>query len=136
MTFVGSPRSPAGCLFTSLPAFFVPARVNEDALGYQMLPKVLADIIDAPQTPWVTTSPDNQWLLFLELPGLPSIEEVAQPELRLAHLRMNSRDNGHSRQNNAAGPARVFSLTGFACRVGRDRARWTEADPDGENGVR
>ena len=72
-------------------------------LTYQMPSQVLADIIDAPQTPWVSLSPDNGWMLFMERPGLPSIEEVAQPELRLAGLRINPRDNGQSRQNNAVG---------------------------------
>ena len=76
---------------------------DEDPQGYQMPPQVLADIIDAPQTPWVSISPDNQWMLFLERPGLPSIEEVAQPELRLAGLRINPLTNGRSRQNNAVG---------------------------------
>ena len=42
-------------------------------------------------------------MLFLERPGLPSIEEVAQPELRLAGLRINPRTNGPSRQGNAVG---------------------------------
>ncbi len=41
--------------------------------GYMMPPQVLADIIDAPQTPWVALSPDNQWMMFIERPGLPSI---------------------------------------------------------------
>lgn len=75
----------------------------QDETGYQMPPQILADIIDAPQTPWVSISPDNQWMMFLERPGLPSIEEVAQPELRLAGLRINPRTNGPSRQGNAVG---------------------------------
>jgi dipeptidyl aminopeptidase/acylaminoacyl peptidase len=88
---------PLLCLILPLSA------VAQEDVGYQMPPQVLADIIDAPQTPWVTTSPDNRWLLLLERPGLPSIEEVAQPELRLAGLRINPRSNGPSRQNNAVG---------------------------------
>ncbi len=71
--------------------------------GYQMPPQVLADIIDAPQTPWVALSPNNEWMMFIERPGLPSIEEVAQPELRLAGLRINPRTNGRSRQTSGNG---------------------------------
>ncbi len=66
-------------------------------LNYQMPAQVLADIIDAPPTPGVSLSPDNKWLLHLERPGYPPIAEVAQPELRLAGLRINPRSNGPSR---------------------------------------
>jgi dipeptidyl aminopeptidase/acylaminoacyl peptidase len=83
----------------SLPA---PA-LAADSLDYQMPPKVLADIMDAPPTPGVYLSPDKEWLLMLERPGLPSIEEVAQPELRLAGLRINPRNNGPSRTWNMNG---------------------------------
>jgi dipeptidyl aminopeptidase/acylaminoacyl peptidase len=73
------------------------AQDETTALAYQMPPQVLADIIDAPPTPGVSISPDNQWLLHLERPGYPPIAEVAQPELRLAGLRINPRSNGPSR---------------------------------------
>jgi len=74
-----------------------PVAGQGDALTYQLPPQVLVDIIDAPPTPGVSLSPDNQWLLFLERPGSPPIAEVAQPELRLAGLRINPRSNGPSR---------------------------------------
>ncbi len=70
----------------------------EEPLAYQMPPKVIADIIDAPPTPAVSIGPRGEWMLLIERPGLPSIEEVAQPELRLAGLRINPRTNGPSRQ--------------------------------------
>ncbi len=76
---------------------------DSPALGYQMPPQILADIIDAPQTPWVALSPNSEWMMFIERPGLPSIEEVAQPELRLAGLRINPRTNGRSRQTSGSG---------------------------------
>ena len=72
-------------------------------IGYQMPPQVLADIIDAPPTPAVSLSPDNAWILQLERPGYPPISEVAQPELRLAGLRINPRANGPSRGANLNG---------------------------------
>jgi dipeptidyl aminopeptidase/acylaminoacyl peptidase len=76
---------------------FTAASADDTATGYQMPPQVLADIIDAPPTPSVYLSPDSEWMLLLHRPGLPSIEEVAQPELRLAGLRINPRSNGPSR---------------------------------------
>lgn len=71
--------------------------------GYRLPPQVLVDIIDAAPTPAVVLSPDRAWLLLLEQPGLPPIEEVAQPELRLAGLRLNPRTNGPSRDRNLSG---------------------------------
>ncbi|MCP4632358.1 MAG: S9 family peptidase [candidate division Zixibacteria bacterium] len=65
--------------------------------GYKMPPKHIADLVDAPWTPRISISPDNKWLLLMSWPGLPSIEEVAQPELRLAGLRFNPRTNSVSR---------------------------------------
>lgn len=70
---------------------------------YMLPPQILVDMIDAAPTPIVTTSPDNQWLLIMHRPDLPSIEELAQPELRLAGLRINPRTNGPSRQQTLSG---------------------------------
>ncbi|MEO1263696.1 MAG: prolyl oligopeptidase family serine peptidase [Bacteroidota bacterium] len=67
--------------------------------GYQMPPKPIADLIDAPLTPSLSISPDDQWLLLMERPSLPSIEEVSQKELRLAGLRINPATNGQSRSS-------------------------------------
>lgn len=65
--------------------------------NYQMPPKVIADMIDAPPTPGVSMDPNHEWVLILERPSMPGIEKLAQPELRLAGIRMNPRTNGPSR---------------------------------------
>ncbi|MEM9991223.1 MAG: prolyl oligopeptidase family serine peptidase [Bacteroidota bacterium] len=64
---------------------------------YQIPPKVIADLVDMPATPSLQISPDHKWLVFLERPSLPSIQEVAQKEIRLAGLRINPKTNGASR---------------------------------------
>ena len=69
----------------------------QDQHIYQQPPKVIADLVDAPSTPSVEISPAKKWLLILERAELPSIEELAQPELRIAGLRINPRTNGPSR---------------------------------------
>ncbi len=65
---------------------------------YMRPPESIASLIDAPLTPLVSISPDRQWMVLLERPKYPSIAEVAQPELRLAGLRINPRNNGPSRE--------------------------------------
>ncbi|MHC4168190.1 MAG: S9 family peptidase [Planctomycetota bacterium] len=69
------------------------------AAEYQMPPKAIADLVDAPPTPGVMRDPNNQWMLILERPNLMSIEELAQPELRLAGMRINPKTHGPSRSS-------------------------------------
>ncbi|HEX2038026.1 MAG TPA: prolyl oligopeptidase family serine peptidase [Chloroflexota bacterium] len=73
------------------------ATVQEQVPGYRLPPPAMVELADAPETPDVSVSPDGRWLLLMERPGLPPIAELAQPELRLAGLRLNPRTNGPSR---------------------------------------
>lgn len=75
----------------------------------------LIDLVDGARTPSVSISPDREMLLLQHRPALPSIEELAQPELRLAGIRINPNTNGPSRPN---------YITGFTLRdlsTGSDR---------------
>ncbi len=66
-------------------------------LDYQAPPAPLDRLLDAPLTPSVRLSPDGMLMALLHRPGLPSIEDVAAPELRLAGMRINPRTHGPSR---------------------------------------
>lgn len=79
--------------------------------GYRQPPAPIAQILDAPLTPAVSISPDRKWLLLLERSALPSIAEVAAPELKLAGDRINPRTNGRSRETTFRG-LRLRSLSG------------------------
>ncbi|MEL6676302.1 MAG: prolyl oligopeptidase family serine peptidase [Bacteroidota bacterium] len=72
-------------------------------LGYQEPVSAIKNIIDAPPTPGVDMSPDGQWILLEERSSLPTIEELAQPELRIGGLRINPRTNGPSRSGYVTG---------------------------------
>ncbi len=67
------------------------------ATGYRTPSPALAAIVDAPAAPAAALSPDRRLLLLLDRPDAPSIAELAQPELRLAGLRINPATNGQSR---------------------------------------
>lgn len=73
----------------------------QTSLQYQKPPQAIVDLIDTRPTPRVEASPGDkngaQWLLIEAYSGLPSIIDLAQPELRLAGLRFNPRTNGPSR---------------------------------------
>jgi dipeptidyl aminopeptidase/acylaminoacyl peptidase len=88
----------ATAAFLSLPFFQLQAQTN---LTYQEPPKAIVELVDTRPTPNVEVSPKDsagkQWILIEFISGLPSIADLAQPELRLAGLRFNPRTNGPSR---------------------------------------
>ena len=65
--------------------------------SYHTPPLDIADIVDAQPTPSVSVDPAKNWMLLLGRPGLPSITELSQPELRIAGMRINPTNNGRSR---------------------------------------
>jgi len=67
--------------------------------GYQRPNEVIAKLIDAPSTPSVSINSKATWMLLMERPGYPSIEEVAAPELRIGGTRINPATNGRSRSS-------------------------------------
>lgn len=84
--------------FVLLSLGFVPAQVSaQEALKYQTPPKAIADLVNAPLTPLVSFSRSGDFMMLLERPGNPSIEDLAQPELRIAGLRINPATSGPSR---------------------------------------
>jgi dipeptidyl aminopeptidase/acylaminoacyl peptidase len=64
---------------------------------YMRPPEAIAAVVDAPFTPIISASPDRKNILILHRPGLQGIDEVCQPELRIAGLRINPRTYGPSR---------------------------------------
>lgn len=72
-------------------------RPVEAQLDYQAPPAPLDRLLDAPVTPSVRLSPDGTLMALLHRPGLPSIVDVAAPEMRLAGMRINPRIHGPSR---------------------------------------
>ncbi|HHS13423.1 MAG TPA: S9 family peptidase [bacterium] len=66
-------------------------------IGYRTPPPSLASLVDVPPTPAVSMDPGYEWMAVLQRPGMPSIRELAQPELRIGGLRLNPRTHGMSR---------------------------------------
>lgn len=66
-------------------------------LPYQVPPRAIATLAEAPATPRVSISPNGQWMLMMDVQDMPAIADLSQPELRLAGLRINPRTNGPSR---------------------------------------
>ena len=79
----------------------VPAVHAQTNLTYREPPQGIIDLVDTRPTPAVEVSPKDksgkQWLLIETISGLPPITDLAQPEMRLAGLRINPQTNGPSR---------------------------------------
>ena len=78
--------------------FIVNSSSAQVALKYQMPPEEIVKIVDAPQTPSISVSPDKQNILLIERQGLISIEKLSSEELRIAGLRIDPAISGPSRQ--------------------------------------
>lgn len=84
--------------------FLILASYSQNDNTYQIPPKAIEDLVNAPLTPSVSINATGDWMILLERPGYPSIEELAQPELKLAGIRINPRTNG---------PSRAYSYNGL-----------------------
>lgn len=65
--------------------------------NYQTPPASISELVNAPSTPTVSFSKDGSLMLILSRSESPSIEDLAQPELRIAGLRINPKTTGPSR---------------------------------------
>jgi dipeptidyl aminopeptidase/acylaminoacyl peptidase len=76
----------------------------QDAVTYQLPPQAMQDLLLASPTPSVSISNNGEWMLIMQNGGLPTLEELAQPELRIAGIRINP---------TTFGPSRISYYTGF-----------------------
>ncbi len=84
----------------SSPAVFVAASLllaappTRGQTEYREPPPEIVEILDAPPAPFVSVSPDRQWLALSHRKNMPGIAEQSQPMLRLAGRRINPVTNG------------------------------------------
>ncbi len=71
----------------------------QDATSYQTPPKDIADLLLAKPTPAVSLDGKANWMLLSERNSYPTVEELGQPELRVAGMRLNPNNFSPSRQN-------------------------------------
>lgn len=71
----------------------------QDDLAYKVPPKTISDLLLAKPAPGVSVDEKGEWMLLTENNSYPSVEELAQPELRIAGLRINPKNYAPSRQN-------------------------------------
>lgn len=65
--------------------------------GYRLPSPELRALVDAPRPPMVSLSPRRDLVVYQRIPSLPGIDVVAQPELKLAGVRIHPRTYSSSR---------------------------------------
>lgn len=83
-------------LFLALIAIINTQLIAQELVRYQTPPKELLDLIDAPSTPILSLSPNKQFYMLAYPQEMPDLLELTQPELKIAGLRINPDNYGHS----------------------------------------
>ncbi len=104
----------------------------QDAIQYQTPPKEIYDLVMAKPTPGVTFDSKGQHMLILERSDMPSVEDLAQPELRIAGLRINPINFGPSRGSyitdiiiKEVTTGKEFRLTGLPANLKAGNLQWS-----------
>lgn len=75
-------------LLIAVTFLWITGDAQTDNLKYQTPPKSIVDLADA-STPGVQFTKDGKYMLILESPGFQTIEQISQPILGLAGLKVN-----------------------------------------------
>jgi len=88
-----------GLSFSFMSLFGLSAQAEESTLNldYQKAPPPLDRVLEAPFLPAFSVAPNQQTALLLEQRTWPGLAELAEPELRLAGLRINPQNFAPSR---------------------------------------
>ncbi|MGB8192592.1 MAG: hypothetical protein WCF67_11770, partial [Chitinophagaceae bacterium] len=88
------------CMRRTIVIFFLFVRgvaTAQDDVVYKTPPKDIMDLVLSKPTPGVNIDQKGEWMILTERSDFPTIEDMAQPELRIAGLRINPRNFGPSR---------------------------------------
>lgn len=104
----------------------------QDDFGYQAPPKDIQDLVMAKPTPGVSIDSKGEWMLLLERSSFATIEDLAQPELRIAGLRLNPKNFGPSRTGYSVGftlknikTRESFSISGLPANMKAGAVQWS-----------
>lgn len=87
-------------------------QANQVDIPYQQPAQAVIDIVDAAPSPGASVGPGGNYLLVQHYPALPSIEDLASAEYRLAGRRINPNNNTVSQNRYIAGLELVDTTSG------------------------
>jgi dipeptidyl aminopeptidase/acylaminoacyl peptidase len=131
----------------AVPGLLSGTLASQTDLKYQIPPAVMVKLVDAPPPPLLVLSPahgtDPRMLLIEQRSSLPTIADLAEPELRLAGLRFNPKTAAPSRTRyaislklqplpapGAAEPPKEITISGLPSKL---RVFFAEWSPDGQH---
>ena len=108
----------------------------QDDVTYKTPPKEIVDLVMAKPTPGVNVDSKGEWMILTERSDFPTIEDMAQPELRIAGLRINPRNFGPSRGGYSVNlqlqhipTKKSYTITGLPQNLKAGSIQWS---PDGK----
>ncbi|MHB0972403.1 MAG: S9 family peptidase [Thermoanaerobaculia bacterium] len=117
-------------------ALALPAIADVPSERYQLPPKEIAALVDAPLPPLVVVGPGGKRALVLEMPPLLTIADLSQPELKIAGLRFNPDTSDQPRARYYSAISLVDVATGARTKLSGlpdgMRARNVTWSPDGK----
>ncbi len=101
-------------------------------MKYQTPPKDIMDLALAKPTPSVLIDNKAEWMLLLDRSDFPTIEELAQPELRIAGLRINPNNFSPTRSGSSTNiqfknikANKVFDIEGLPKELSASGVQWS-----------
>ncbi len=103
--------------------------------GYKVPPKAISDLLLATPTPLVSISGKANWLLLCGHTNFTTVEELGQPEVRVAGLRINPNNFSLSRQNfynnftlKSTKTGKEYPITGLPAKLAASQISWNGAE--------
>ena len=104
----------------------------QDDVTYKTPPKEIMDLVLAKPTPGVNVNSKGEWMILTERSDFPTIEDMAQPELRIAGLRINPRNFGPSRTAYAVNiqiqhipTKKIYNISGLPQQLKASSIQWS-----------
>lgn len=104
----------------------------QEITTYQTPPAAIAALVTAPPTPSVNFDNKGKYMLLLERSEMPTIEELAAPELRIAGIRINPANFSASRSGAFTGitlknieTGAIQSFTGLPAKLRAANVQWS-----------
>jgi dipeptidyl aminopeptidase/acylaminoacyl peptidase len=108
---------------------------SQDAINYQLPPSEISDLLLAKPTPTIRLDKKADWMLISVRDSYPTVEELGQPEYRVAGLRINPNNFAPTRQYYISSlqlknvkTNQVFTIAGLPKELKAGSISWNPSD--------
>jgi len=107
----------------------------QEATAYQLPPKQIADLLLAPPTPSISVDGKAKYMLVMERPSYPLVEELGQAEFKIAGLRLNPNNFSPTRQSYIKGltikevtSGKILAVKGLPASIAALNPTWNPSE--------